>query len=443
MFTGLRIRWILLLIPLVLLYLQPPAYGQIYNIYNKEDWDSVTRINKEKIDTHLPRLMREHNIDMWIIMSREANEDPLMVNISGRWGHRCAYIFYDTGGVRVEFTRIGTHTWYTDYAGLLTNQIVYNREGLKPHLKKFVEEHNPSRIGVNISRTIPMADGLTVAMRDYLVDAIGDKYASRLVSAESLTVAFRRLRVPEEHENLKKATEKGSHILYTAFHDGFIQPGKTTAEDLYWHIIELTRKEGLDYSFEPLVMIRRPGLPTSSRVAAREPLKPGDIICIDYGIIYRTLTTDMKRTAYILKKGEQQPPREVKKAIEDAFKARDAFSRMLKPGRTGIELDEEAHRWLKQNNINGAFYSHSTGNFVHGIGTWTGQHFPDRYGDRVFLPIVEGEHFSLEYHVLAKIPGFSEPVSLPMEDSGYITGDGLHLFPQGKMSEIWLVKSEP
>jgi len=443
MIMGGRIWRALLLIPLVVLTSHPIAQGQIVNIYNKEDWDSINRINKEKIDKHLLRLMREHNIDMWIIMSRECNEDPLMVNISGRWGHRCAYIFYDNGGIRVEFTRIGTHPWYTDYAGLLTKQITYQREGLKPHLRKFIEERNPSRIGVNISRTIPMADGLTVAMRDYLVDAIGEKYASRFVSAESLAVAFRRLRVPEEHENLKMATEKGSRILYATFHDGFIQPGKTTAEDLYWHILELTRKEGLDYSFEPLVMIRRPGLPTSSRVAAIEPLKPGDIICVDYGIVYRTLTTDMKRTAYILKKGEKQPPKELKKALEDAFKARDAFCQLLRPSMTGIELDDEAHRWLKEDNIDGSFYSHSTGNFVHGIGTWTGQNFPDRYGDRVFLPTVEGEHFALEYHILAKIPDFPEPVSLPMEDTGYITREGLHLFPQGKMTEIWFIKSEP
>ncbi len=64
MITERRIWRALLLIPLVVLTSHPIAQGQIFNIYNKEDWDSINRINKEKIDKHLLRLMRKHNIDM-------------------------------------------------------------------------------------------------------------------------------------------------------------------------------------------------------------------------------------------------------------------------------------------------------------------------------------------------------------------------------------------
>ena len=68
-----------------------------------------------KLRTVLQPLMRKHDIDMWIIISRENGPDPALElfggnGITGWYGHRNAYIFYDPGGTRpLQTVAIGTH----------------------------------------------------------------------------------------------------------------------------------------------------------------------------------------------------------------------------------------------------------------------------------------------------------------------------------------------
>ena len=62
------------------------------------EWD----VKLEKMELHLQASMRRTGIDMWIIMSREFNVDPMLqmfgdYGISGWYGHRNAYIFFDPG----------------------------------------------------------------------------------------------------------------------------------------------------------------------------------------------------------------------------------------------------------------------------------------------------------------------------------------------------------
>lgn len=59
-------------------------------------------------------------------------------------------------------------------------------------------QRDPRRIGVNMSSTLPMADGLSAILRPYLEEGIGSEYGGRLVSAELLASGFRATRPPEE-----------------------------------------------------------------------------------------------------------------------------------------------------------------------------------------------------------------------------------------------------
>ena len=57
-------------------------------------------VKHEKMILHLQPAMRRAGVDMWIIMSREFNVDPMLqmfgdYGISGWYGHRNAYVFYD------------------------------------------------------------------------------------------------------------------------------------------------------------------------------------------------------------------------------------------------------------------------------------------------------------------------------------------------------------
>ena len=83
-------------------------------------------VKAEKMREHLLPTMRKHGVDLWIIMSRENNTDPALdlfgaYGISGWYGHRNAYLFYDAGAAGLKTTVIGTHL--SSHLGLFYDEI--------------------------------------------------------------------------------------------------------------------------------------------------------------------------------------------------------------------------------------------------------------------------------------------------------------------------------
>ncbi len=58
----------------------------------------------ERLETIVPRLMREQHVDMWVLIAREYLEDPVMTTMlnatSMRARRRTILVFYDPGGGR-------------------------------------------------------------------------------------------------------------------------------------------------------------------------------------------------------------------------------------------------------------------------------------------------------------------------------------------------------
>ena len=72
---------------------------------SKERFERWRNIVADKLDRALLPAMRNHNIDMWIVLDRENNPDPLHVEIGGGFsGVRAAFIFYDNGSDTPEPT---------------------------------------------------------------------------------------------------------------------------------------------------------------------------------------------------------------------------------------------------------------------------------------------------------------------------------------------------
>jgi hypothetical protein len=168
----------------------------------RERFEMRKSIVRDKLDRLLLPAMRAHDIDMWLIMGREFNPDPLLPDIGEHLpGVRNIYAFFDHGGDRAEKIFVGSHPFRESIIPDVYDKVTYygySQEGLRPHLKELIDNRDPQRIGVNMSPTLPMADGLTVMMKQYLENAIGEKYAQRLVSAELVARDFRANRIPEE-----------------------------------------------------------------------------------------------------------------------------------------------------------------------------------------------------------------------------------------------------
>ena len=305
-----------------------------------------TAIVEEKIRTALLPAMRTHGIDMWIVLDRENHPDPLHEEIGGGFaGVRSAYIFFDSGGTEPEKIYLGSHVQPGDS---VIEQVYdekvyygYSGEGITPHLREAVHSRDPQRIGINTSRTLPEADGLTVAFRDVLVEAIGSPYSDRLVSAELLIRDFRNLRTPLERDLYRQLTEWTARWETEGLTGPHVVPGETTALEMAGWFEDKALELGMG-SFQTVRVVREGDL--LPRHAADIPIQPGDIVAVDAGLFYLQFESDMKRTAYVLGPGETEPPESIRSAWAEVIQTSRLYASKMVPAPSGTRSTSRSSR---------------------------------------------------------------------------------------------------
>ena len=150
-------------------------------------------IRQRRVDILLPQALAEHGIDVWLVFTRENSRDPIAANLGGgQVVARGAFLFARTAaGLRKIAIVASYDVTPVEESGIYDQVIAYRGEGIKEHLKKAISKLNPRRIGLNLSRDIPVGDGLTVGLRDYLVETLGPELAARFASAQPIVVSFR------------------------------------------------------------------------------------------------------------------------------------------------------------------------------------------------------------------------------------------------------------
>jgi Xaa-Pro aminopeptidase len=389
----------------------------------RERFEIQKAIVLEKLNIALLPAMRTHGVDMWIVLDRENHDDPMHLELGGGYsGVRAAFIFFDGGGSTVEKIFYGSHE---QPANSVIAQVYdeksyygYSKEGLPPLLRAAVEKRNPKQIAVNTSATIPDLDGLTVALKDVLIQTVGSKFASRIVSAEPVAREFRTNRTPLELTLYKQLLTWSSQWQTNALSDTHVIPGKTTAEDIAWYLEDSAREAGLTGSGTPRVVRKGDLLPLNSGAIA---IQPGDIISIDGGLEYLGYATDIKRTAYVLKPGESGPPQAIQNAWRDTLRIADLYAHALRPERIGYQVWDDLMAQTQKMGYAVAYpdsggraasttkpevgvYGHSVGNVAHDVGARIAQDWPFAFGDRVECPLKLGEWESMEFHVSTPIP---------------------------------------
>ena len=139
----------------------------------------------QRIDLYLLDALQQGNINLWLVVTRENNPDPLAEDLFAHTAVLPAALLFEVrdGKLRKRAICANFDTTPFQQSGVYEKVIPYGREGLRPHLKRLVEEINPKRIGVNISELEPLADGLSAGLKSYVENSIGEKYAARMVSA--------------------------------------------------------------------------------------------------------------------------------------------------------------------------------------------------------------------------------------------------------------------
>ena len=399
-------------------------------------WERLCRIRKDKFDLILPGAMRDHGIDMWIVMMKEGHYDPLYEDLGRGYPGRVAfYVFTDRGGDRVERAALGVDGYLLEACG------AYDLVKGDYDLQAFVAERAPRRIGVNMSEEMGSADGLSHTAYLELTKTLGEPWASRIVSAERLVSAFRNRRVATEIAAFAEAGELSKEIAERALSNEVIDPGVTRLEDVAWWMQDQLLARGLGSSFDmPSVYITGPtGIEavSSSRIIQR-----GDLLIIDWGVCFLNLCTDMKRMAYVLKAGETKAPDGFQKAFDQAAKVREIVRRHIKPGRradetlavlnaevekAGFAIMKEFNKPMGGTTTDVIIGCHSVGNLGHGDGPSIAWFNPLR----LTFTIEPTNLFSIEFFAYTPVPEWGgKKLRVPFEDDAIATTRGIEwLYP--------------
>ena len=171
----------------ILLFLIPNSkaqdgYPEILSM--KERADVIDDLLEDKIKTELPGLMRSSGIDMWIVVSREYNEDPVIETLlPATWlaaRRRTILVMYDQGGDKgVETLAVARYDVGTTFKKAWDKE---KEPDQWKRLKEIIEERNPEKIGVNQSVDWGLADGIVATDLQEMKAAIGSKYAFNIIN---------------------------------------------------------------------------------------------------------------------------------------------------------------------------------------------------------------------------------------------------------------------
>ena len=417
---------------LLLLLATSVAGAQAPAEHARTRWERLCQIRRDQFDLILPRAMRDHGIDMWIVMQKENQFDPMYDDLGrGYVGSVAYWIFTDRGGDRIERAAIGVSGYRLDECGY---DLV---RGFQP-LQAFVAERDPKRIGVNMSDAIGAADGLSKTSHDRLMKELGS-YASRVVSAENVVSDFRSGFTASRLVALGENGEIARRLADRALSNEIITPGVTTLEDVAWWMANELQARNLGSSFEmPSVYITGPrGIEATSN---ERIIQRGDLLMIDWGVGYLNTWTDVKRVAYVLKHGETTVPAGLQAAFDNALKVREVIRRTIKPGPTagamltqlaaeiekaGFRMQGTFNETTNDGKVEVMIGCHSIGDRGHGSGPSIAWFNPGQHA----FPIKPFNPFSIELFAWTPVPEWGgAKARIPLEDDAIVTERGVEWF---------------
>tara|TARA_B110000196_G_C21085364_1_gene634701 strand:- start:94 stop:1413 length:1320 start_codon:yes stop_codon:yes gene_type:complete len=392
----------------------------------------------------LPQLMDEANLDMWLLISREYNEDPVLKTmLPARWlnARRRTMILFYRNKQQNTIERIAVARY--DIGKSIKS--AWNKE-LEPNqwkaLSAIIAERNPTKIGINYSKHFALADGLVKTDYEELVENLPDSLTSKLVSAENLAIAWLETRTDKEMKLFRKLVKTTHDIIDVAFSEKVIEPGKTTTEDVVWFLRQTLTDMGLETWFHPTIDIQRTNQELQSHIYSftkgdkDKIIQKGDLLHCDFGITYIGLNTDCQQHAYVLKDNETSVPEYLATAFKKGNRLQDILTTTMQEGKTGNEILLSSLSTAKKEGLRPSIYTHPLGKYGHSAGTtigmWDSQGGVPFNGD---YSLHKNTVYAIELNVTVSIPEWQKDIRIMLEEAGFY-GDNFFEYVNERQTEI-------
>lgn len=400
---------------------------------------------KERMQTVLPDIMRRAEIDMWILISREYNEDPVLKTmLPSNWlsaRRTTMLVIYDNGKelenlacARYDVGEVFKKAWDKEQQPDQWKQ-----------LAEIIQERDPKKIAVNRSEHFGLADGISSYHYDKLKESISTKYQERLVEGTPLAIGWLETRTTNEMVVYQQVCRIAHQIIAEGFSDQVIQPGVTSTKDVVWWYRERIRELGMTAWFHPTVDVQRldpdndEHLRTFSKRPDQQIIQAGDLLHVDFGITYLGLNTDTQENAYVLHPGETKAPEFLETAFQKGLRLMDILTDQFKTGRTGNQLLAGALKTAKAEGLKPTIYTHPIGYHGHAagptIGLWDQQGGVPHRGD---YPLYPNTAYSIELNTAVHIPAWNKDIRMMMEEDAFFDGEEVR-YIDGRQVELFLI----
>ena len=166
----------------------------------REQAKIIDDLLEDRLRSLLPTLMRREGVDMWVLISRENNEDPILKTmLPATWlaaRRTTMLIIFDKGPdkeveylavARYDVGKVFKRAWDPD-----SNPDQWDQLG------KLIVDRKPKKVSINKAERYGHADGLTANDYENLMRVLPKTLHSSVVSAEKLGVAWLETRSEKE-----------------------------------------------------------------------------------------------------------------------------------------------------------------------------------------------------------------------------------------------------
>ncbi|MFY7652745.1 MAG: M24 family metallopeptidase [Chitinophagaceae bacterium] len=412
----------------------------------------IDEILSERFNHLLPQLMQDAKVEMWLLISREYHEDPVLKTmLPATWlnARRTTMLVFYRNSTTGAFKKMAI----TRYNVGSEIEAVWDMKKFPNQweaLNNVITQHNPQNIAVNFSPHFAHADGLTHTEYQQLQQFLSKENKAKLISGEKLAINWLATRTKREMEIYPQLIKMSKDIIAEGFSSKVITPGITTSDDLVWWYRQAIADKGLSTWFHPSVEIQRNDAAAFDHLKAfsnkgydpKNIIRPGDLLHVDFGITYLRLNTDIQEHAYVLLPGEKEAPLFLQKAMGIGNRLQDILTNEFVLGRTGNQMLASALQKAKQEGIEAVIYSHPIGYHGHAagpaIGLWDQQQGVPGSGD---VPLEKNTCFSIELNAAVWIKEWNKPIRIMLEQDGFYGEDGFR-YINGRQTQFHLIGND-
>ena len=342
-------------------------------------------------------LLREHDLDAWLTVVRESAERPdpnlrFFTDLDFTWSTFFLVTPSSSAALVATFDA-------PDLIALgLFDEVATYKEGPRAALLKLLDGTHPTRIGINMSEDDALADGITAGLRAQLEGMLAETaYAGRLTSAAPFLTELRSVKLPDERDRIQKAVDE-TEAMFDRVRER-VRLGMTAREVAALFHAEADRAGYLPAwprHHCPTVTVGARA-PVGHVGPGEEPIVPGSVVHVDFGIVRDGYRSDLQRLWYVAAKGTDEIPEPVRRAHKAIVDGIELAAQRLVPGTPGWEVDRDVRDLLVKRGF--PEYAHALGHHlgraVHDGGGVLGPRW-ERYGREPYEPVREGSVFTLE-----------------------------------------------